>query len=137
MRKQLFRFGVAGVAGFLADAGVLYLMLALGLGYYAGRVVSFLCAVFVTWQINRHYTFTRHTSARPATPPRTRSLWSEWWRYLFAMSGGGAVNYLAYSATVFLLHPMRLLPLFAVAVGSVAGLGVNFVSAKFWVFRHR
>ncbi|WP_206996365.1 GtrA family protein [Trinickia mobilis] len=137
MRKQLFHFGVAGMAGFLADAGVLYLMLALGLGYYAGRVVSFLGAVFVTWQINRHYTFTPRASAMPATPRRARSLWSEWWRYLFAMSGGGAVNYLAYSATVFLLHPMRFLPLFAVAVGSVAGLGVNFVSAKFWVFRHR
>ena len=137
MGKQLFRFVVAGAVGFLADAGVLYLMLALGLGYYAGRVVSFLCAAFVTWQINRHYTFTPRTSVQLATRPRVHSLWSEWWRYLFAMSGGGAVNYLAYSAMVFLLHPMRFLPLFAVAVGSVAGLGVNFVSAKFWVFRHR
>jgi putative flippase GtrA len=137
MRKQLFRFGIAGVAGFLVDAGVLYLMLALGLGYYAGRVVSFLCAVFATWQINRHYTFTPRANAGSATAARAPSLWIEWWRYLLAMSGGGAVNYAAYSATVFLLHPMRFLPLFAVAVGSVAGLGVNFLSAKFWVFRHR
>ncbi|MGV2288030.1 GtrA family protein [Trinickia sp. YCB016] len=137
MRKQLVRFGIAGVAGFLVDAGVLYLMLALGLGYYAGRVVSFLCAVFATWQINRHYTFTPRANVEAVTTARRPSLWKEWWQYLLAMSGGGAVNYAAYSATVFLLHPMRFLPLLAVAVGSVAGLGVNFLSAKFWVFRHR
>jgi putative flippase GtrA len=137
MHKQLFRFGVSGVAGFLVDAGVLYLMLALGLGYYGGRAVSFLCAVFATWQINRHYTFTPRADIQAPAAALAPTLWGEWWRYLFAMSGGGVVNYAAYSATVVLLHSMRFLPLFAVAVGSVAGLGVNFLSAKFWVFRHR
>lgn len=126
MQRQLVRFAFAGGVGFLVDAGVLYLMLWLGLGYYAGRAVSFLCAVWATWQINRRYTF---------TSTRRRSPLSEWWRYLAAMSAGGGVNYAAYSSVVALLRPAPWLPLFAVAAGSIAGLAINFATAKWWVFR--
>ena len=48
MQRQLVRFVFAGGIGFVADTAVLYLMLWLGLGYFAGRAVSFLCAVWVT-----------------------------------------------------------------------------------------
>ncbi|MEX3954893.1 GtrA family protein [Trinickia sp. EG282A] len=126
MRHQLTRFLVAGVMGFLVDTGVLYLMLWLGLGYFAGRAISFLCAVWTTWQFNRRYTF---------APSRHQSIWAEWWRYLAAMSAGGGVNYAAYSGAVSLLRPAPWLPVLAVAVGSVAGLVVNFATAKWWVFR--
>lgn len=125
-RGQLARFLVAGVMGFLVDSGVLYLTLWLGLGYFAGRGVSFFCAVWTTWQINRRYTFV--ASLR-------QSVWAEWWRYLAAMSVGGGVNYAAYSAVVSLLPPASWLPVLAVAAGSVAGLTVNFATAKWWVFR--
>ncbi|NIF76616.1 GtrA family protein [Paraburkholderia sp. Cy-641] len=128
MRRELSRFAIAGVLGFLVDAGVLYLALAMGLGYFAGRAVSFLCAVLATWQVNRRFTF---------TSSRKESAWIEWWRYLAAMSLGGVVNYGAYSAVVFALNGFPFLPLLAVAVGSVAGLAVNFASARLWVFRHR
>ncbi|PTB20776.1 GtrA family protein [Trinickia symbiotica] len=126
MRRELARFLMAGVVGFLIDTGMLYLMLWLGLGYFAGRAVSFLCAVWTTWQVNRRYTF---------TPDRRQSIWAEWWRYLTAMSVGGGVNYAAYSAVVSLLHPAPWLPLLAVAAGSIAGLLVNFATAKWWVFK--
>ncbi|CAB3780853.1 GtrA family protein [Pararobbsia alpina] len=128
-RHELLRFGVAGVAGFLVDAGVLYLGLAIGLGYFAGRIVSFLCAVFCTWQINRRFTFAGSTADGP--------VWSEWWRYLAAMSAGGAVNYAAYSLVVLTLKSALLLPLLSVAIGSMAGLAVNFSGAKLWVFKQR
>lgn len=120
---------MAGGAGFVVDAGVLYVCLGAGLGYFSGRLVSFLCAVLCTWQINRRFTF--------AAGGRQSSIWAEWWRYLAAMSAGGAVNYAAYSVTVLTLAGMRLLPLVSVAVGSVAGLAVNFASAKLWVFKSR
>jgi putative flippase GtrA len=127
-RRQLANFLVAGVMGFLVDTGVLYWMLWLGLGYFAGRAVSFLCAVWTTWQINRRYTFASASS-------RDQSIWAEWWRYLVAMSIGGGVNYAAYCTVIALLHPSPWLPTFGVAAGSVTGLFVNFVTAKWWVFR--
>lgn len=125
MRRQLLFFAGAGIAGLMVDTGVLYLALDAGLGYFAGRAVSFLCAVWVTWQLNRRLTF----SPRPG-----ESVWQEWWRYLAAMSGGGAVNYTAYSLIVIALEGRPLLPLFAVAAGSLAGMTVNFITAKWWVF---
>ena len=122
---QFLRFAVAGVAGLVTDIAVLYLALALGGGFYAGRVLSFLAAVWVTWRLNRRYTFQAAGGGA----------WSEWWRYLSAMLGGGAINYLASGAAVLLLPPWPLTPALAVAIGSVAGMGVNFFSAKLLVFK--
>jgi putative flippase GtrA len=127
MRQQILRFGIAGVLGFVVDAGMLYLALKLGLGPYAGRAVSFFCAVFVTWQFNRRFTFERNT---------TRSVWREWNEYLLAMAFGGACNYGAYAVAIKFLPAGALTPLLAVALGSIAGMFVNFISAKVWVFRN-
>src|SRR6185437_12886929 len=63
-RRQFLRFALAGVVGFVVDAAVLYALLALGLGYYLGRVFSFLAAAFTTWQINRRHTFAARADGR-------------------------------------------------------------------------
>jgi putative flippase GtrA len=128
MRLQLIRFGIAGVAGFLVDTGILYLALWAGCGYFAGRALSFLCAVWVTWRINRRYTF---------AVDRSESVWVEWWKYLVAMSAGGTVNYAAYSAAVLGLRGGTFLPILSVAIGSIAGMAVNYLTARLWVFRPR
>jgi len=128
MKREILRFAIAGAIGFLVDASVLYGMLALGAGYFAGRAVSFLAAVWSTWQFNRRFTFVSSSD---------KSIWAEWWQYLFAMLGGGVVNYAAYSAAIVTLPKNALLPLIAVATGSLAGMTVNFVSAKLWVFKAR
>lgn len=124
-RAQVLRFAAAGVLGLLADIAVLYLALGLGLDFYSGRLLSFVAAVWVTWQINRRYTF----------HPAGISLWQEWWRYLFAMTGGGLINYGAYSAAILLLPHWTLRPALAVAAGSLAGMSINFIGAKFLVFK--
>ncbi|NYH22304.1 GtrA family protein [Paraburkholderia bryophila] len=128
MKREFVRFAMAGAIGFVVDAGVLYGMLALGAGYFVGRCFSFVAAVWVTWQINRRYTF---------AVGRNKSWWTEWWQYLFAMMGGGAVNYAAYAAMVVLLPKGGLLPVYAVAVGSIAGMAINFLGARLWVFKKR
>ena len=129
LARQLLRFGVVGVLGLLVDVAVLYLGLWLGLGYYAGRVLSFLCAVWVTWRCNRRYTFARDHGAG------AHSAWREWWHYLTAMAVGGGVNFAAYSGALLVLPPSPWLGAAAVAVGSLAGMSVNFISAKFFVFK--
>lgn len=128
MKRQMLQFAVAGAIGFVVDASVLYVCLWLGLGYFAGRAVSFLCAVFVTWQVNRRLAFSNEAG---------RSIWREWFQYLAAMSFGGVVNYAAYSLVILLVPASPVVPLLAVGVGSIAAMSVNFLSAKFWVFKAR
>ncbi|MDM5178193.1 GtrA family protein [Massilia sp. DJPM01] len=122
---QVLRFGVAGVAGLLVDLAVLELALRAGMNPYAGRAASFLCAVFATWQINRRYTF----------HPAGISLWTEWWRYLLAMSGGGAVNVATYSVIVWSFPNVPHITSWGVCAGSLAGMTVNFVGARWFVFQ--
>jgi len=126
MHRQLFQFAVAGIVGFVVDAGVLYLLLAGGLGYFVGRMISFLCAVWVTWRINRRFTFSGASNM---------TAWQEWRRYLIAMSGGGLINYACYSVAIVALPETRFLALSAVAIGSLMGMTVNFIAAKRWVFK--
>lgn len=124
--SQFLRFGIAGAIGFVVDVAVLYLAMAAGADFYLGRGISFLCAVFATWQVNRNFAF----KASGSMP-----LWQEWWRYLLAMLGGGVVNYACSAVAVMLLPPGPLAPMLAVAVGSIAGMSVNFISSKLFVFR--
>ena len=49
--QRLWRFGIAGVLGFVVDAGALYL-LAPFLGWYGARVLSFWAAATATWLFN-------------------------------------------------------------------------------------
>jgi putative flippase GtrA len=122
---QFLRFALVGVVGFVADAGVLRLVVsALGFNLYAGRVVSFLVAVTVTWALNRVFTF-RHTGARAA----------QWLRFVCANSLGGAANFGVYALLVGTLSSMRENPTVAVACGSLVGMGLNFTLMKRVVFR--
>ena len=121
---QFLRFAATGVAGLVADMGALYLALALGSGYYLGRLLSFLFAVWVTWSLNRRYTFAA-----------TDNPFREWLRYLTAMLGGGAINYATYTLVLHLLPPSAWAPAAGVAAGSLAGMLSNFVTAKRFVFR--
>ena len=124
--RQFWRFGIAGGIGFVVDVLVLYIAVALGSGVYLGRAVSFFCATFATWQVNRNFAFAAATAM---------SAWTEWWRYVLAVLGGGLVNYLLFSLAVATLPTSPLLPMVSVAIGSVGGMVVNFISTKVLVFR--
>jgi len=124
---QFILFALVGIAGFVVDAGILYVVLKIGLGYFAGRAVSFTCAVLTTWLINRKTTFAH----RPDQP-----LAEEATRYLIAMSLGGVVNYGVYSLVIIEFHNSAYIAFCAVAAGSIAGLFFNFLSAKTWVYKH-
>jgi putative flippase GtrA len=121
-------FLIAGVAGFLVDAGVLQLLTRyLGVEVHAARVVSFLTAVFATWQVNRRLTF--------GGGSRSGGLLREWWRYLLSSMAGGAVNYLAFAIAIAGLKFARDHLYVGVAIGSVAGMLVNFMLYSTYVFR--
>lgn len=127
--RQLMLFGIGGVIGFLVDAGIVQLLV-VGWGWnpYASRLLSFLAAATATWLFNRSFTFRSE---------RNFGLLGEWTRWMIAMSGGFVVNYAAYSFCIFHSQAMRTTPALAVAVGSIAGFTVNYVSSKWWIYRRR
>jgi putative flippase GtrA len=125
--RQFILFCVGGVLGFIVDFGVLWFLVS-GLAWdrFSARIISFLCAATATWLFNRNFTF---------GGTRNHSRFGEWARYILAMSGGFACNFVAYTAMVvaFNLDGSRLG--FAVAAGSVAGLGVNYLASRHWIYR--
>ena len=128
LSKEFFRFALAGAAGFIVDAGILHLCQH-ALGYYGGRALSFACAVFTTWLINRSLTFRNKHSGF--------SLWQEFLRYVSLMLAGGAVNYGCYVVLTLVSATVRECPVLGVAAGSIAGMLGNYLSVKFLLFRHQ
>jgi putative flippase GtrA len=125
--REFLSFAVVGAIGFVVDVAVLYLAAPL-LGWYGARVLSFVAAATATWLLNRRYTFSGRRS--DVSLPR------EYLGYMATMLGGAVVNYGAY---VLVLHWLAgpWAPAAGVALGSCAGLVVNFVSARYLVFRSR
>jgi putative flippase GtrA len=113
-------FAIAGGLALLLDVAVLYLVKP-WLGLYAARVLSFLAAATFTWMFNRHITF---------DGPRMGSVGSEYLRYLSSMLLGGAVNYAVYAGSVQAFESIAVQPAWGVALGSLAGMVLNFLSAR-------
>ena len=131
MTSRFLRFAIVGTLGFVVDAGVLALVLQSGLaGFHAGRCLSFLAAASFTWALNRRFTFADRAASRG-------NRGTQWARYVAAMSAGAAVNYAVYALVLAWAGYTALIAPFAVAAGSIAGLGVNFSAARWFVFAAR
>jgi putative flippase GtrA len=119
--KQFLRFCLVGTLGFAVDAGVLQLLLlTVATNPYTARIFSFLAAASVTWICNRRYTF---RTAAPASR-------AEWLRYLALMTLGALLNYTVYALCIATSAYARAQPWSAVAAGSVAALGMNFLLSR-------
>lgn len=123
---QFLRFGAVGTAGFLVDAAVLYAAMALGLGPYAGRAVSYAAAATFTWGANRLWTFRGAGADAPA---------AQWGRFVLLNLVGFALNYGTYAALVAGVPWVAAHPVIGVAAGSVAGMFANFALSRRYVFR--
>ena len=119
--KHFLRFCLVGGAAFFVDAGVLTALTS-GAGFdpYLARVVSFLAAASFTWWLNRRYTFA----------VKHRPTGAEWAAYVGLMVIGAAVNYGTYAAAITWWPLARGHLWLGVALGSIAGLGVNFLTSR-------
>jgi len=123
-QREFLLFCASGALGFLVDVGVLY-GLAPWLGWYAARAASFVAAATFTWGFNRRLTFARHPApVAPGVP-----LLRQYLLYLLSMAGGGLVNFAVY-AVVLALLPGPWAGAAGVALGSAAGLMLNFLTAR-------
>jgi putative flippase GtrA len=118
--RRLVPFAVAGGLAFGVDAAIL-VMSAPYIGPFWGRALSFLAGVGTTWAINRNFTFKDRVAGVGKG--------EEFLRYLTAMVPGAGMNWLAYGIVASIVPHTSLGLTFAVAAGSLAGLGVNFIAA--------
>lgn len=82
--------------------------------------------MLATWLLNRQFTFKLQKSGV--------TLGREFGRYFVSMLGGGTVNYACYALLVYFVASIAQQPVWGVAAGSLAGMMVNYLLAKFFVF---
>ena len=127
LESQFIRFSLVGAIGFVLDAGALTLLAMLpDANLYVARLVSYLFAATGTWLLNRRYTFEVSNTIR---------LHRQWSAYVILNALGGALNYVAYAVSLFMLDTVRSWPVLGVAIGSAVGLVVNYSINKKFVFR--
>jgi putative flippase GtrA len=132
VRAEFVRFVAVGFVGFVVDAGVLTLLASfLGWNVYAARGVSFGIAVFVTWLINRRWTFGSRTMSGAAAAG------AEYSRYLVVQVIGALANLGVFVGVLAIQPGLIRYPVVPLAFGAVAGLLVNYCGARAWVFAHR
>lgn len=119
MRWRLCCFALAGFVGFAFDAGILTALVNLGLDARLARLVSFACAMVVTWLINRSLAFGDRAGS---------DIVSEFLRYLSASVLAALVNLGAFMALVTLGGPFERWPVLAVAVAIALSMSLNFWS---------
>ena len=120
---QIRSFAIVGTIGFVVNAVGLKIATFV-VGPIPAQIFAFPLAVTVTWWLNRYFTF---ASQRP---------WrSEWLRYASANVLGWLVMNGMYVALVLSNAFLHDHPVIALAVASLAGMGFNFASSKWIVFR--
>lgn len=134
MLHDFVRFGVAGAVGFVVDVCVLLLFVT-GLDQppLLARVFSFAAALLTTWTINRLWTFRRRTRGKSR-----RDVSRELARYGAVALTAGAANYAVYAMLVVAAPSARpIYLLLAVIAGVAAGMVINFLGARSFVFPRR
>lgn len=128
MKSQFIRFGLVGTIGFFVDTATLYFFVyVFNVDLYVGRIFSYTCAVSATWLLNRLYTFQSTNEKK----------YQEWARFAVVNMGGGIVNFAVYSLLITQYDFIRENLVFGVAIGSLAGLIVNFYFSKKMVFSRK
>ena len=113
--QKVVRFVIVGTLGFLTDAGFLWLASEkIGLDPYSGRLISFLCALLVTWLLNSTFTF--KSTHRPSK----------------RQFGSFGLNYAIYSALVWL---DAVMPIPALIIASLIAMFYSFTAMNIWVFK--
>ena len=121
------KFCFAGGLGFLTDLSILYLLTKLmSMNPYQARLLSFSCAVFTTWLMNRNLTFSRHSSV---------SIKREWIEYFATSCIAGVLNYFIYSMCLVYSTYLYRQPGIALVIATVPSMFFNFIVYKFFVFR--
>lgn len=121
--SRILRFAFVGGVGFLTDALLLALLLAVSpLGPFVARIVSIGCAMTVTWLCNRTLTF----------QASGRGVLQEGARYGTVAIAIAVFNYLVYSGLLLAMPWMP--PLAALVVSSGTAMALSYLGYSRLVF---
>jgi putative flippase GtrA len=128
--EQFVKFASIGGIGFAIDATVLTILAVLmGMNVYLARVFSFSLAVLVTWRQNRKYTFgvfKEESGYRQML---------EYARYTAIQVIGALSNLAVFGWLIWRFPYLEGMPIVPLSVGALAGLILNFLGARFWVYK--
>ena len=117
--KRFLKFCVVGGGGFVVDS-VFYLAVSYASEPLMSRLVSFTAAVVFTYVFNRWFTFEKCSKATAL----------ESVKYYVNMVLGGVVNIGVFYAAVTFSPWAVSYPVAGIALGSIAGLVVNFLTSR-------
>ena len=121
---QFLMFGTVGTVGFLADTATVY-ALRYSLGLYGAGAIAYIVAATVTWLLNRLWTF-RGLGSGPVH--------HQWVRFLTVNLAGFVLNRGTYALLVTFVPLCTAQPVYAVAVGAIVGMFLNFRLSRTVVF---
>ncbi len=125
--RQFVPFCVVGAIGFAVDAGILALLVhGFGVGPLLARLVSFPCAMTVTWYLNRRVTFSHAAS---------NNIRQEWFRYALVSMAGNLINFIVYVACIKFSLTLYTYPEIALAIASIVALAFNYLGSSRYAFR--
>jgi putative flippase GtrA len=120
------KFTFVSGLGFTTDAAVLHMLMEAGVAPAWARIVSLLCAMQVTFLVNGLLVFHCLDRARP---------WRQWAAYMLAHGFGNFCNYWIFVTLVSLHRWPWSAPLAALAVSSLLAWAINYLGARYLVFR--
>ena len=119
------KFALAGLVGFVVDAGVLHLGLSSGLSPAVARAVSIICAMQVTFLINGVVIFKCLTLKNCAR---------HWAAYMFTSGFGNFCSYMIFITLTSLHGNVLSKSWIAFPASTFAAYLINFAGARFLVF---
>jgi putative flippase GtrA len=125
--RRKISFLSVGAVGFIFDFSAFTALLwMMPTSVYATRIIAFCGAVFVTWRLNRRFTFKRTGSG---------GLLAELAAYFAASGLSGGLNISTYSAIVYLAGQTWFALYAAMVAGTLVGLVSNYLLYTRAVFR--
>lgn len=121
------RFGLVGIAGFLVDSITLKFFLFIGFNIFLAQLISYFNAATTTWILNRRFTF--NSQINPS--------FVEWVKYIGTNLFGGISNYVVFILCISSSDSILKSPVFAVALGSIVGMILNYTLSYMLVFNKK
>lgn len=126
MRNQTFiefiQFSIVGAINTVVDFGVFSLLLTKGCPIVWAQILSYGCGMLNSYIMNRSWTFKENK----------RNEYSEPLKYVVA---NVATLILVSVLIILFIHMVHLPVLIAKVICTGIGMGMNFISSKFWVFQ--
>lgn len=124
--KQFIKFGLVGTVGFIVDALILLLLVhKFSFSIESSRIFSFSGAVFVTWILNRKFTFSKieDTSKK-----------KEYSLYLVIQTIGACLNYLIFISLVYYNIFFQDYLIVSLGIASLIAMFFNFYISKKFIY---